>query len=154
VDPNRVAQESTSDTINTLNALMSVLVLTLGLIAAAGVFATMLLHVRERSRDIAILKAIGMSPRQLLTMVMASAAVLGVIGGLVALPSGVRTHHGLMTGLARQIGNSLPPFAFDVLRPMTLYPLGVMGLAIAVAGAVFPARRAARSRAAEILRSE
>ena len=32
--------------------------------------------------------------------------------------------------------------------------LGVMGLAIAVAGAVFPARRAARSRAAEILRSE
>ena len=133
---------------------MSVLVLILGLIAAAGVFATMLLHVRERSRDIAILKAIGMSPRQLLTMVMASAAVLGVIGGLVALPSGVRTHHGLMTGLARQIGNSLPPFAFDVLHPMTLYPLGVMGLAIAVAGAVFPARRAARSRAAEILRSE
>ena len=44
--------------------------------------------------------------------------------------------------------------AFDVLHPTTLYPLGVMGLAIALAGAVFPARRAARSRAAEILRSE
>jgi ABC-type lipoprotein release transport system permease subunit len=32
--------------------------------------------------------------------------------------------------------------------------LGVMGLAIAVAGAAFPARRAARSRTAAILRSE
>jgi putative ABC transport system permease protein len=133
---------------------MAVLVLVLGLVAAAGVFATMLLHVRERSRDIAILKAVGMSPRQLLAMVMTASAVLGVIGGLVAMPLGVRAYHGLLTSLARQIGTRPPPFAFDVLPPMTLYPLGAMGLAIALAGAFLPARRAARSRVAEILRSE
>jgi putative ABC transport system permease protein len=154
VTPNQAAQQETRDTLNTLNGLMAVLVLVLGLIAAAGVFSTMLLSVRERSRDIAVLKAVGMSPRQLLTMVMTSAAVLGVIGGLIAMPLGVRTYHGLMTSLARQIGNHPPPFAFDVLHPTTLYPLGVMGLAIALAGAFFPARRAARSRAAETLRSE
>jgi putative ABC transport system permease protein len=154
VTPNRAAHEATNDTINTVNGLMSVLVLVLGLIAAAGVFATMLLQVRERSRDIAILKAVGMSPRQLLTMVMTSSAVLGLIGGLIAMPLGVRTYHGLMTELAHQIGNRPPPFAFDVLHPTTLYPLGVMGLAIALAGAVLPARRAARSRTAAILRSE
>jgi putative ABC transport system permease protein len=154
VEPNRAAQQATSDTINTLNGLMSVLVLVLGLIAAAGVFATMLLHVRERSRDIAILKAIGMGPRQLLAMVMSSAAILGLIGGVIALPLGVSTHHALMTQFARGLGNSLPPFAFDVLHPTTLYPLGAMGLAIALAGAFLPARRAARSRVAEILRSE
>jgi hypothetical protein len=38
-------------------------------------------------------------------MVMTSAAVLGVIGGLVAMPLGVRTYQGLMTELAKQIGN-------------------------------------------------
>ena len=154
VEPNRTALQATSDTINTLNGLMSVLVLVLALIAAAGVFATMLLHVRERSRDIAILKAIGMSPRQLEAMVMSSAAILGLIGGLIALPLGVITHHGVMTRFARGLGNSLPPFAFDVLHPATLYPLGAMGLAIALAGAFLPARRAARSRVAETLRSE
>jgi putative ABC transport system permease protein len=154
VTPNQAATEATSATINTLNALMAVLVLVLGLIAAAGVFSTMLLHVRERSRDIAILKAVGMTPRQLLTMVLTASAVLGVIGGLVAMPLGVRTFHGLMTSLAEQIGNRPPPFAFDVLHPTTLYPLGVMGLAIALAGAFFPARRAARNRPAETLRSE
>jgi putative ABC transport system permease protein len=154
VIPNLASLESTSDTINTLNGLMSVLVLVLGLIAAAGVFCTMLLHVRERSRDLAILKAVGMSPRQLLAMVLTSSAVLGMVGGLLAMPLGVRAYRGLMTQLAHQIGNRPPPFAFDVLHPTTLYPLGVMGLAIALAGAVFPARRAARSRAAEILRSE
>ena len=74
--------------------------------------------------------------------------------GPVALPLGVRTYHGLMTQLARQVGNRPPPFAFDVLHPATLYRLGVMGLATALAGAFFPARRAARSRAAMILRSE
>ena len=103
--------------------------------------------------DVAILKVVGMSPRQFLAMVMTASAVLGVIGGLVALSLGVRTYHGLMTQLAHQVGNRPPPFAFDVLHP-TLYPLGAMGLAVALAGAVFPARRAARSRAAAILGSE
>jgi ABC-type antimicrobial peptide transport system permease subunit len=95
-----------------------------------------------------------MSPQQLLAMVMTASAVLGMIGGLVALPLGVRTYHALMTQFARQVGNRPPPFAFDVLHPTTLYPLGAMGLAIAPAGAVFPARRAARSRAVASLRSE
>jgi putative ABC transport system permease protein len=146
------ASDSDADAIT---AIMSVLAVVLGLVAAVGVLSTMLLQVRERSRDIAILKAVGMSPGQLLTMVMATSAVLGVIGGLVGMPAGVRTHHWLMTQLARQTGNSrLPAFAFDVFHPMTLYPLGLAGLAIALAGAFLPARRAARSRAAAILRAE
>ena len=67
---------------------------------------------RERAllaaRDIAILKAVGMSPRQLLAIwVSTASAVLGVIGGLFALPLGVRTYHGLMTQLARQVGTAL-----------------------------------------------
>jgi predicted lysophospholipase L1 biosynthesis ABC-type transport system permease subunit len=66
------------------------------------------------ARDIAILKAVGMSPRQLLAMVLTASAVLGVIGGLFALPLGVRTYHGLMTQLARQVGNRAPPSAFEV----------------------------------------
>jgi putative ABC transport system permease protein len=72
----------------------------------------------------------------------------------VALPLGVRTYRALMTELAQQIGNSPPPFALEVLDPWTLYPLGAIGLAIALAGAFLPARRAARSKPAAILRSE
>ena len=75
------------------------------------------------------------------------------MGGLVAMPLGVRAYHGLVAQLARQVGNRPRPCAFDVLHPTALYPLGVMGLAVALAGAVLSARRAARSRAA-ILRPE
>lgn len=154
VEANRAATEATDESLDTINGLMSVLVLILGLIAAAGVFSTMLLQVQERSRDIAVLKAVGMSPRQLMAMVMTSSAILGAIGGLLAMPLGARAYDAVMTSLARSIGNTAPPFAFDVLPPTTLYPLGAMGLAIALAGAYLPARRAARSRAAAILRSE
>jgi putative ABC transport system permease protein len=70
------------------------------------------------------------------------------------MPVGVRAYHWLMPQLARATGSSLPPFIFDVYQPMTLYSLGLTGLAIAVVGAFLPARRAARSQAAETLRSE
>jgi putative ABC transport system permease protein len=152
VTVSRAAPDSAGDAIN---RLMSILAVVLGLIAAVGVLSTMFLQVRERSRDIAILKAVGMTPRQLLVMVMTSSAVLGVIGGLVGMPAGVRTYHWMVTQLAdRVIGISPPPFAWDVLHPGTLYPLGLAGVVIALAGAFLPARRAARSRTAEVLRSE
>jgi putative ABC transport system permease protein len=148
---NPTASNSTGDI---MNAIMRMLALVLGLVAAVGVFSTMLLYVRERSRDIAILKAVGMSPNQLMIMVMTSSAVLGLIGGLVGLPAGVLTYHWLMTALGHQMGNNPPPMLFNVLHPNTLYPLGLTGLAIAIAGAFLPVRRAARNRVAEILRSE
>ena len=91
---------------------------------------------------------------QALVLVVTTSAVLGVLGGLVGMPAGVATYHQVMNALAHQVGNSAPPVVFDVLHPGTLYPLGLTGLAIALAGAALPARRAARSRVAEILRSE
>jgi putative ABC transport system permease protein len=145
---------SSNDTIDAMNAIVPILALMLGLVAAVGVFSTMLLHVRERARDNAILKAVGMSPRQLLAMVLTSSAVLGVIGGLAGIPAGVFTYRALISQVAHQSGNDLPPIALDVPHPGTLYALSLTGLGIALVGALLPARRAARSPVAEILRSE
>jgi putative ABC transport system permease protein len=145
---------SSNATIDAINAIVPILALMLGLVAAVGVFSTMLLHVRERARDNAILRAVGMSPRQLLAMVLTSSAVLGLIGGLAGIPAGVFTYRGLMGQLAHQSGNDLPPIALDVPHPGTLYALSLTGLGIALVGALLPARRAARSRVAEVLRSE
>src|SRR2546422_10358607 len=58
------------------------------LIAVAGVFNTLLLSTRERVRDIATLKTLGMSPRQVIGMVATSAGSLALLGGLVAVPAG------------------------------------------------------------------
>ena len=52
------------------------------------------------------------------------------------------------------VPNELPPHLHDILAPTALYSLGLAGIAIALTGGFLPARRAPRSRVAEILQCE
>jgi putative ABC transport system permease protein len=83
---------SSSSVIGTVNDVVVVLALVLTLIAVAAVFNTMLLNTRERMRDTAILKAVGMGPGQTVVMVVTSAAILGLIGAIFGIPIGVELH--------------------------------------------------------------
>jgi hypothetical protein len=58
-------------------------------LAAVGVFATLLMQAREKVRDLGIHKALGMTPRQVITMVSCWAIVPAVIAAAIALPAGV-----------------------------------------------------------------
>jgi putative ABC transport system permease protein len=140
--------------VNLLNTVMLVVAAVLVLIAVAGVFAAMLLSTRERARDIAVLKTLGMRPTQVVAMVAATAAVLGITGSALGLPAGVGVHRGLMTIVGNYLGNDLPPGMLDVFSVPSLMLLALAGLLLAVLGSLLPARWAARTRVAEVLRSE
>jgi putative ABC transport system permease protein len=58
-------------------------------LAAVGVFATLLMQARERVRDLGIHKALGMTPRQVITMVACWAIAPAIIATAIALPAGV-----------------------------------------------------------------
>ena len=58
-------------------------------LAAVGVFATLLMQAREKVRDLGIHKALGMTPRQVITMVSSWAIAPAVIAVAIALPAGV-----------------------------------------------------------------
>jgi len=78
-----------TDTIAPVKIIDGVLLVIAGviaLIAVGGIFNTLLLNTRERVRDTATLKALGMSPRQVVGMVAASAGFLALVGGLIAVP--------------------------------------------------------------------
>lgn len=91
-----------------------VLALVLSAIAAAGVLNTMLLNTREQIRDTAILKALGMTPRQVVGMVATSAAALGLTGAMAGLPAGVAVYRSLLgTIAARFAGDVLPADLFS-----------------------------------------
>ncbi|MEV7416343.1 FtsX-like permease family protein [Streptomyces sp. NPDC089919] len=126
----------------------------LGTVAALGVFNTVLLNTRERRRDLGMLKSIGMTPRQVTAMVVVSMAALGVVGGLVGLPLGMATHHVVVTSMAEAMGSDFPPNLLRVWQTPGLTLLTLAGVAIAVLGALLPARSAARLTIAEVLRSE
>jgi putative ABC transport system permease protein len=126
----------------------------IALIAAAGIFNTLLLTTRERLRDTATLKALGMSPRQVIAMVAASAAFLALLGGLVAVPAGVELYRVLFDQLSNLGGNVTPPVFYDVFATWELIAIPLAGVVVAVAAATIPGRWSARTNVVEVLHAE
>lgn len=93
-DPNLYAEsmDQTSSYTVTIIGLSTALTIMLGASAALGVFNTVVLNTRERRRDLGMLKSIGMTPRQVVTMTVSSMTTLGVLGGVIGLCLGVLAH--------------------------------------------------------------
>lgn len=140
------------------SAILSGLFLLFSLIicsaAALGVLNSVVLSARERGRDLGVLKAIGMSPRQVVLMMVASMAVLGIAGGAVGTPLGVLAHHGVVLFTGDMLGSGMAASWVHVYSWVLLTPLVFAGLLVAVLGAWLPAGWAAATRTASVLRSE
>jgi putative ABC transport system permease protein len=138
-----------------INSVLAGLALILTLIAVAGVFNTVVLNTREKARDIAILKAIGMTPQQVITMVIASVALVGVAGAAIGIPAGIALHRNILV-LMGQIasGTNIPNQYFNVFGIELPLGLAAGGIVIALLGAMVPAQWAARSRVTEVLQTE
>ncbi|GGV28856.1 hypothetical protein GCM10010293_28590 [Streptomyces griseoflavus] len=146
VGPNNVTR--------TIVGSASVLTLMLAVVAALGVFNTAVLNTHDRRRDLGVLKSIGMTPRQVTAMTVTSMAVLGAAGSVAGVPLGMAGHHWVVPRMADAVDITLPPSMMDVWRAPALAGVALAGLAIAVLGALVPARRAARLTTAQVLRSE
>ena len=150
-----VSDSSTDETFLLFEGVISVLGLVLVVTSLAGVFDTVLLETRQRTRETAVLKALGMTPRQVVGSVLASVIPVGLLAGLIGVPVGLllqRVVLGFMGQAAS--GTRVPAQAIDVFPPMVLVVLGAGGLAIALVGAYLPAQRAARARIAPVLQAE
>jgi putative ABC transport system permease protein len=126
----------------------------IALIAVAGIFNTVLLSTRERVRETATLKALGMSPRQVIAMVAASAGFLALVGGLAAVPAGVALYRQLFDLLSNLGGDDTPSVLYNVFAPWELVAIPLAGVAVAVAAALIPGRWAARTNVVEVLHAE
>jgi putative ABC transport system permease protein len=111
-------------------------------------------QIRERAHDICVFKALGMTPRQTLTMIDCSVAVTGLAAGIIAVPAGILMHHGVLPVTAHAAGSGYPPSLISVHSVPEVIALTLAGLVIAVAGALAPASWAARSGTAAALRAE
>jgi putative ABC transport system permease protein len=143
-----------SSMVLTLNALSAALTLMLVLVAGLGVLNGVVLDTRERVRELGVYKALGMTPRQTITTVLASVALTGLAGGAVGVPLGLALHDAIVPAMGRGAGLRLPGPVLDVYAAPVLVGLGLGGLVIAAAGALLPAGWAARARTATALRTE
>jgi len=107
-------------------------------IAVLGILNTLALSVLERTRELGLLRAVGMSRRQTKRMIRWEAVIVAVIGAALGVAVGVFFGWAVVRAIADTGISSLS------------IPLGQLVLYVVIAGllgvlaAVFPARRAAR----------
>lgn len=142
------------DMVVTLDALSMTLTLMLVTVAGPGVLDGVLLDTRERVRELGVHKALGMAPRQTITMVITSVVVIGLVAGAVAVPLGVALHGWVLPAMGDSVGLRFPGSVLAVYHGAQLLPLAFGGLVIATLGALLPAGWAARARTATALRTE
>lgn len=137
------AAQEAKDLATSFLSFITVFLLVFALIALlVGAFIianTFSILVAQRTRELALMRAIGASARQVLTSVVVEAAVVGLVASGVGLGLG----YAVGTGLQRLIGGS--DFAASAtLSPRTIIGSFAVGIGITVASAALPARRAAR----------
>jgi putative ABC transport system permease protein len=137
-----------------IDGLLATLTLVLAIVAALGVLNTVLLDTRERVHDLGVFKAVGMTPRQTIAMVVCSVTGTGLAAGAVAVPAGIVLQRHLVPAMAAAAGTGIPGSFLEVYRGWELATLALAGIAIAIAGALLPASWAAHANAAHALRTE
>ncbi|HZQ87306.1 MAG TPA: FtsX-like permease family protein [Acidimicrobiales bacterium] len=134
----------------TMNATPALLAAALAVGAVVSLGLTLLASVRRRRRDLAVLKTVGLTPRQLVAALSWQASVAAAIGILVGLPLGIAAGRWLWELFARQI-NAVPQPSVPGLA-VALVAVGTV--ALANLAATVPGLIAARTPTAHLLRSE
>jgi putative ABC transport system permease protein len=137
--------------VDTLTALLSLMLV---VVAGLGVLNSVVLETRERVHDLGVHKALGMTPRQTTTMIIASVVVTGLVGGFLGAAVGVLLQRTVIGAMASSTGFRLPASVVDVYPPAGLLLFALGGLVIAVLGALLPAGWAAGTRTVTALRTE
>jgi ABC-type lipoprotein release transport system permease subunit len=116
-------------------------------VGGVNLLATVLLGVRERVRDLGLLKAAGLTPRQVTTSFVAAQGVLAALAVAIGIPLGLALFRGVI-----EANGSADEFAYPAWWWLAL--LAPAGVALVLALATPVARRAAAIRVAEALRYE
>jgi putative ABC transport system permease protein len=138
----------------TAGALSGLLTLLLAVSAGLGVLNTVLLATRERVHDLGVFKALGMTPRQMISMVVCWVIVPAAAAAVIAVPLAMFLHRVTLQAAGNAAGTGIPANIARVYSVPELALLALSALAIAVIGALAPASWAARSRTAIALRTE
>jgi ABC-type antimicrobial peptide transport system permease subunit len=118
--------------------------------AATALGITLVTSVRRRRRDLAILKTLGFTRRQLGGAVAVQAGVAALIGCVVGIPAGIALGRVLWNLFANQISAVPVP----TVPAGTILVIGIVAVVLAVLVATIPGRLAARTPTSRLLRVE
>jgi putative ABC transport system permease protein len=103
----------------------------------------------ERTREIGMLRAIGMTRRQIMLMVLGEATLLGVLGAVAGVGFGMLLAQGLVVSVSNFTGQGIEQVT---TTPTAVLQAIVVGLLVTLAAALAPALQAARISPLQALR--
>jgi putative ABC transport system permease protein len=119
-------------------------------VGAFLIFNTFSMLVAQRTRELALMRALGASRGQVLRSVLSEAVAVGLVGGLGGLGLGIVLAKGFRS-LMNAIGIEIPKGGTVVETRTVVYCL-VTGVLVTVVAALVPARRAGRMAPVQALR--
>jgi lipoprotein-releasing system permease protein len=144
--------------------MMALILLLVVAVAAFNIVAMLVMVVRAKRTDIAILRTLGLSPRGIVRIFLGQGLLIGWSGALggVLLGTALATHvDAVAGGLQRLLGFEI----FDsnvyyitqipsLVEPWDVVAIGLTAMLLTLLATVYPARRAAATHPAEALRYE
>jgi len=160
----------TQDNANLFRALKmekTIMAILLSLIIAMGAFnlvSSQVMLVTDKQADIAILRTLGLTPRQVMQVFMVQGSLIGMIGTAAGVAGGILLTLNLdrlLQGIERAFGvQLLPQDVYYItglptdLQTADVTTIATVALAMAFVATLYPAWRAARTAPAEALRYE
>jgi putative ABC transport system permease protein len=130
-------KQSQQEQINGLLAMIYVLLALAIVVSLVGIVVTLILSIYERTRELGMLRAVGMSRRQVKRMVRYEAVITAILGAIAGLVIGVV--------FAFLIGIPLESEGFELSYPVvTLFVILLLTALAGVLAAIYPARKAAK----------
>ncbi|MHA7815823.1 MAG: FtsX-like permease family protein [Pseudohaliea sp.] len=148
VNSNRAIRERSLAIFDRTFVITEVLRALVIIVAFVGILSALMALFLERSREFAVLRATGVTPRQLLSLVLAQAGASGLLAGLLALPLGGALSLLLIDVINRRsFGWSLAMH----IDPAIIVHSILLAVAAAALAALWPARRLAGAELREAL---
>jgi putative ABC transport system permease protein len=138
-------KDNQEEGLNTLLNLLYVLLALSIIVSLFGIGNTLILTVFERTRELGMLRAVGMTRRQVRRMIRHESIVTALIGAALGIPVGI-----VLAGL---VGKAIGGVSFSVPWG-TIVVFVVAAIVVGLLAAIFPARRASRLNVLEALHYE
>lgn len=148
---NQALREASIKIFDRTFAVTQVLRLLAIVVALVGILSALMAIQIERSRELALMRAIGLTPRQLWLVVSGETGIIGALAGILAAPIGIA----IAAILILVINQRSFGWSMDIsVDPLVLSQSLALAIVAALLAGVYPAMRLSRIKPADALREE